>query len=112
MSATELLLKFMAAGSLVTVITLLARTKYTALSGVLMLFPAVTLIGLYFIGTTVDVTTLKQITRFGMYALSTTFIFLVAFYYAQDYMSVPKSLGLSTLAWVFSASGLVGVTRL
>ncbi len=112
MHLTELVMRFVAAGSLVTVITLLSRTKYAALSGVLMLFPAVTLIGLYFVSTTVDESTLKQITKFGVYALSTTFIFLVAFYYAQDSMSAHKSLVVATTAWVVSAGVLVGITRL
>lgn len=78
MSATELVFRFIAAGSLVTAVTLLAKTKYTTASGVLMLFPAVT---------------------------------LVVFYYTQNYLSIPKSLLLSIIAWFASATAIVGLIK-
>ena len=111
MNGTEILLKFIAGGSIVVAVTLLAKTRYPMLSGVIMLFPAVTLIGYYFIGQTVTPMQLQQITKFSMYALSTTFVFLVAFYYTQGTMGVPHSLIASTVAWIVSAIVLVGVTH-
>lgn len=111
MNGTEMALRFIAGGSIVLAVTLLAKTRYPMLSGVIMLFPAVTLIGYYFVGQTVTPVQLQQITKFSMYALSTTFIFLVAFYYAQRTMDVPHSLITSTVAWIASAGVLVGVTH-
>lgn len=111
MNVTEMALRFIAGGSIVLAATLLAKTRYPVLAGVIMLFPAVTLIGYYFIGQTVTPVQLQQITKFSMYALSTTFIFLMAFYYAQRTMDVPHSLITSTGAWVASAIVLVGVTH-
>lgn len=46
----EIALRFVAGGSLIVLVTLLAKTKYPMLSGIFMLFPAVTLVGYYFIG--------------------------------------------------------------
>ena len=111
MNGTEMVLRFLAGGSTVLAVTLLAKTRYPMLSGVIMLFPAVTLIGYYFVGQTVTPVQLQQITKFSMYALSTTFVFLMAFYYAQRTMDVPNSLITSTVAWVVSAGVLVGVTH-
>ena len=111
MNVTEMLLRFIAGGSIVLAVTLLAKTRYPMLSGIIMLFPAVTLIGYYFVGQTVTPVQLQQITKFSMYALSTTFVFLLAFYYAQKTMSVPNSLVTSTGAWIASASVLIGITH-
>ena len=111
MSGTELLLRFMVGGSLIVLVTLLAKTRYLMLAGIFMLFPAVTLVGYYFIGQSMNVTQLQQVTKFSIYALSTTFIFLVAFYYAQERFSLNAALGLATTSW-FAASGvLVGVMQ-
>lgn len=111
MSLAEFAIRSVAAAVVVTAVTLIARTKYTALSGVVLLFPAVSLVGLYFIGQTVDEIQLKQVTRYSIYALSTTFIFLVAFYYAQRTMSVTNALIISTVAWLFSAAALVVIAH-
>ncbi|RLD18709.1 MAG: hypothetical protein DRI69_09775 [Bacteroidetes bacterium] len=110
MNYAEMLLRFLAGGTVVVVVTLLAKTRYPMLAGIMMLFPAVTLVGYYFVGPTVDATQLQAITKFSMYALSTTFVFLVAFYYAQRVLDIPTSLILSVVAWVVSAGVLVGVT--
>ena len=112
MTLAEIAIRSVSAAAVVTAVTLIARTKYTALSGVVLLFPAVSLVGLYFIGQTVDAIQLKQVTKYSIYALSTTFIFLVAFYYAQRTMDVPTALIASTAAWVVSAVALIGITRL
>lgn len=109
--AGELLLRFIAGGSLIVLVTLLAKTRYPMLAGIFMLFPAVTLVGYYFIGQSMSVTQLQQVTKFSIYALSTTFIFLMVFYYAQEKYSLNAALGSATAAW-FAASGvLVGVTQ-
>ena len=52
-----------------------------------MLLPAVTLIGYYFIGPTVYTGQLRSTAKFSVYALSTTFVFRIAFYYAQTIMN-------------------------
>jgi uncharacterized membrane protein (GlpM family) len=107
----ELLLRFIVGGSLIVLVTLLAKTRYPMLAGIAMLFPAVTLVGYYFVGQSMNVAQLQQVTKFSIYALSTTFIFLVVFYYAQEKYSLNAALGSATAAW-FAASGvLIGVTQ-
>ena len=108
----ELLSRFAAGGSLVVVVTLLARTRFTSLAGILMLFPAVTLVGYYFAGQSMSVSQFQQITKFSVLALSTTFVFLATLYYTRGMTSLNTSLVAALLAWLISASVLVGVTRL
>lgn len=111
MNTTELTLRFITGGSLIVLITLLAKTKYPMLSGIFMLFPAVTLVGYYFIGQSMSIPQLQQVTKFSIYALSTTFIFLITFYYAQEKQSLNLALGSATLAWFATAGILMGVTQ-
>lgn len=111
MNGTELIIRFMAGGSLIVLITLLGKTKYPMLSGIFMLFPAVTLIGYYFVGQTMSTPQLQQVTKFSIYALSTTFIFLTVFYYIQDKLSLNLALVLATFSWFVSAGILITLTK-
>ena len=81
------------------------------LSGIFMLFPAVTLVGYYFVGQTMSIPQLHQVTKFSIYALSTTFIFLITFYYVQDKYSLNLALILATVAWFVSAGILLTITK-
>ena len=107
----ERLLRFIVGGSLIVLATLLAKTKYPMLAGIFMLFPAVTLVGYYFVGQSMSVAQLQQVTRFSIYALSTTFIFLVTFYYAQEKYSLNAALGSATAMWFVASGALIGVTQ-
>ncbi|MGP8322454.1 MAG: GlpM family protein [Methanosarcinaceae archaeon] len=111
MNATELVLRFVVGGGLIVLVTLLAKTKYPMLSGIFMLFPAVTLVGYYFIGQSMTAPQLQNITRFSIYALSTTFIFLLTFYFTQERFSLNLSLMSSTVAWFISAGVLLILIR-
>jgi len=106
MNAIELLTRFLVGGSLIVLVSLLSKTKYSVISGLLVLFPIVTLVGYYFIGQSVDSSTLHEITLFSMYSLPTTFIFLFTFYTLQTKYTLIESLFLSVMAW-FLADGVL-----
>jgi uncharacterized membrane protein (GlpM family) len=103
----ELLVRFLAGGTLVVFVTLLARTRHALLSGLLVLFPIATLLGYFFIGREVDAEKLRAITLFSIYSLPATLVFLVSFYYVQSRHSVTASLAISTLAWLLMAGLLI-----
>lgn len=111
MNYTELTLRFVAGGGLIVLVTLLAKTKYPMISGIFMLFPAVTLIGYYFVGQSLSISELQHVTKFSIYALSTTFVFLVVFYYAQEKQCLNSALVSATCSWFIAAGILVGVMR-
>jgi len=107
MNAPELLLRFIAGGGLIVIITLLAKTKYSFISGVMVLFPAVTLVGYYFLSQSVGTIQLKTITLFSIYALPATLIFLLVFYLLQGKYIVIYTLLFSVVAWFIAASVLI-----
>jgi uncharacterized membrane protein (GlpM family) len=112
MNFPELAVRFIAGGSLVVVVSLLAKAKNPVLAGLFVLFPAVTLIGFYFIGTTVDSAGLKKIALFSMAALPTTFVFLMIFYLLIGSMTLRSCLLWSTLAWCAAATVVILVNHL
>ena len=54
MNVIELLTRFLVGGSLIVLVSLLAKTKYSVISGLLVLFLIVTLVGYFFIRQSVD----------------------------------------------------------
>jgi uncharacterized membrane protein (GlpM family) len=111
MNFPELAARFIAGGSLVVAVSLLAKLKNPILAGLFVLFPAITLIGFYFIGTAVDSASLKKITLFSMAALPTTFVFLITFYALTGRVALMPSLLLSTLAWCAAAAAIVVINH-
>jgi|LGVC01.1.fsa_nt_gb uncharacterized membrane protein (GlpM family) len=107
MNMIELLIRFLVGGSLIALVSLLANTKYSVISGLFVLFPIVTLVGFFFIGNSVDSSRLHEITRFSIYSLSTTFIFLYTFYHLQIKYKLIESLFLSVIAWFLAAGILI-----
>ena len=107
MNVPELALRFIAGGSLVVAVSLLAKLKNPVIAGLFVLFPAITFIGFYFIGTAVDSASLKKITMFSMAALPTTLVFLITFYLLIGKVALMPCLLLSTLAWCASAVAVV-----
>jgi uncharacterized membrane protein (GlpM family) len=104
MSILELLLRFLAGGILVVGVSLFAKARQPLLAGLFMLFPAVTLAGLYFAGRTTETASLKKIALFSMAGLPATFVFLAVFYAIIGKMGLVPSLALSVAAWCGAAA--------
>lgn len=96
----EMILKFIIGGSLISIISLISKCKYPYISGLFMMFPAVTLIGYYFVSTNVTPAELKNITAFSFVSLVTVAVFIMSFYYFQTRMTVFYSLGCSLVCWL------------
>lgn len=111
MNYTELALRFFVGGGLIVMVALISRTKCSILSGIFILFPAVSLIGFYYIGSSVGAEQLRQITKFSIYSLPTIFVFLFTFYNTHQSIGVNKSLFVSLVAWLISAGMLLILTR-
>jgi len=62
----ELLTRSLVGGSLIVLVFLLGKTKYSVIAGLFVLFPIVTLVGYFFIGQSVDSSKLHEITLFHL----------------------------------------------
>jgi len=62
----ELLTRSLVGGSLIVLVFLLGKIKYSVIAGLFVLFPIVTLVGYFFIGQSVDSSKLHEITLFHL----------------------------------------------
>jgi membrane protein GlpM len=111
MNLFELALRFIAGGTLVAAVSLLAKTRHLLLAGLFLLFPMVTLVGLYFAGSGLDPAGIRKITLFSMAGLPATLAFLAAFYMVVGRVGVVSSLLLSTLVWCVCAALIGAIVR-
>ncbi len=108
MNITEMVLRFVAGGSLVLAASLFARAKNPLLAGLVLLFPMVTLVGLFFAGRAVGPNELRKISLFSMAGLCATLAFLGAFYALVGKIALVPCLLLATAAWC-AAAGVVAI---
>ena len=111
MDLTEAVVRFAVGGALITAVSLLGETKYSVLSGLVVLFPVVTLTGYYFLALEVPLPELRQVVLFSALAVPTVWGFTLGFYAASARFSVPVSLLLGVCAWLIVALVVVWVDR-
>jgi membrane protein GlpM len=102
----EAIVKFVAGGSLILLISLLGKSRYNHLSGMMVLFPVVTVIGYYFLSSYVPGDRLQRIVLFSILSLPTVLVFLLVLYFALNRMAVIPSLMMGITAWLVTA-GLI-----
>ncbi len=111
MNLFDLALRFVAGGTLVAGVSVLAKTRHPLLAGLFLLFPLVTLVGLYFAGSALDTAGVRKIALFSMAGLPATLAFLAAFYILVMRAGLVQSLLLSTLIWCACAAAIAAVVR-
>ena len=107
MSIPELILRFIAGGSIVVLVSLLAKSDHPFLSGLIVLFPAVTLVSFFFLKNSVSTESIHKISLFSIYTYPTTLCFLVAFYIYHSKYGVINGLCIAIAAWILSAVLLI-----
>jgi|WetSurMetagenome_2_1015567.scaffolds.fasta_scaffold00707_9 uncharacterized membrane protein (GlpM family) len=112
MNPAELVVRFVAGGTLVAAVSLLAKTRHPLAAGLLLLFPLVTLVGLYFAGTGGDAAGLKKIALYSMAGLPATLAFLATFRMLIGRLGLVPSLLLSTAAWCAIAGLMAAILKL
>lgn len=99
----EFILKFIFGGLIVTLISALSETEYRILSGLFVLFPAVTAVGYYFASQAMNTKELQDMAIFSLLSLPTLAIFFISFYVLIQYYSSLISILLSILMWLISS---------
>lgn len=112
MSANELVLRFLAGGAMVVVVSLLGKSSHPTLAGMAILFPAVTLVSFSFLSATSSAETLGRIGMFSIYSIPATVAFLAVFTFTVQKVGAGVGLGLGVCAWVGVAAVLLVLNRL
>jgi uncharacterized membrane protein (GlpM family) len=106
---TALVLRFLGAGTLVSILPWVASRFGEQVSGVILLFPAVTLAGLYVLGQERGQDAMASAAVASASALPVVLVFLVTVNLAaRRGMPVPIVLATAVLAWFFAAASIVG----
>lgn len=103
MSWIELVVRFVVGGSLVALISLLAKSPFPGLAGVLVMFPAITVVGFSFLARTVSPASLRKATLFSLYSVPATILFLLMFYLVQTRLKIVWALTVSVGVWLVTA---------
>ena len=103
MDKYEAFLRFITGGALILLVSLLSTTKFKIISGILVLFPIVTVVGFYAASFEMNVEELRKSVLLGMIGLPTVFSFLITFYFSLKIFSVTYSLIMGLLAWLLTA---------
>ena len=107
MKIEELLFRFIVGGSIIVFISLLSETRYKTLSGLIVLFPAVTATGYYFATQTMSIPELQTMSIFSIIALPTLGSFFIGFYYALNHYNSNTSIVIGILFWFISSAILI-----
>ncbi len=107
----EILLKFIIGGGLIVIITLIGKSKYPQLSGLIILFPAVTVIGYFFLISSIGSESVRPIVLFSIYSLPAVLAFLVTLYFTVNKFNTWHSIFLSIGAWLIVSGILIFLSK-
>lgn len=103
----DLAIKGLVGATIVVVIQLFARTENAYIAGLIPLFPTMSLIAMYLVGTQRGTVELRETIRFGMWSLIPYFCYLAALYLLVDRAKLIVSLAIAVLCWLIAAGILV-----
>lgn len=108
MTFVELLTRFIVGGTLVVLINLIGKSRNSFVAGLAMLFPAITLLGYYFLSVSQH-GTLSKTVMFSIWSLPTSLAFLLTLYFTIDRIPIFQALTLGVASWFITAIVVIGV---
>lgn len=111
MEFSEFILRFIIGGFIISFISILAETEYRVLSGLFVLFPAITTVGYYFVSKSMSTQELQDMTIFSLISLPTLAIFFASFYITIQYYNIILSLIISMIIWLLSAVSTIMIDK-
>jgi Uncharacterized membrane protein required for alginate biosynthesis len=107
MTLLELITRFLVGGTLVVLINLIGKSRNSFVAGLAMLFPAITLLGYYFLSLSHH-GTLSKTVMFSIWSLPTSLAFLLTLYFTIDKIPILQSLALGIASWLITAIVVIG----
>lgn len=103
MSILEGLIRFLLGGTLVLLVSLIAKNGKSDIAGIVALFPIITAVSFYFMSKSVEVKTVKNAVLMSVFSLPTTLAFLLSLYFCIGKMNIILALTISVAAWLVAA---------
>lgn len=108
MTFVELITRFIVGGTFVVLINLIGKSRNSFVAGLAMLFPAITLLGYYFLSVSQH-GTLSKTVMFSIWSLPTSLAFLLTLYFTIDRIPILQALTLGVASWFITALVVIGV---
>ncbi|OHB32501.1 MAG: hypothetical protein A2X84_04350 [Desulfuromonadaceae bacterium GWC2_58_13] len=99
----EHVIRFVVGGAMIVVICLLGKSKYPQLAGLAVLFPAVTLVGYYFLISEQGKDAVRTMIGYSLLGLPTVLVFLLCLYFALGKFDIFTSFSIAIGAWLLTA---------
>jgi uncharacterized membrane protein (GlpM family) len=103
MSFLEGFLRFVLGGTLVLIVSIVAKNGKTTIAGIIALFPIITAVSFYFMSKTVEVKTLKDAILTSLISFPTTLAFLASLFLCVNRFNIVLSLIISVFVWLIAA---------
>ena len=111
MSLVEAISRFIVGGCLILLVSYIGKTKNPYISGLVVLFPIVTVVGYYFLSLSLKGQELQKVSLVSLYAVPTTIAFLITIYLTINRIQVWQSLFLGAFVWLVVAGVLIIVDK-
>ena len=108
----DILIKSLASAAVIAVILMLTRMGKTQAAGVVLLFPIITLLGYYFIGSSEGSDTLREVVKSSIVAFPVWLLFMGVVYVALPHIDYRLALGVATVVWLAAAAFYLSLVRL
>jgi len=105
----SLVLKCLFGAAAVVVIALLSRSKSFFLAGLVPLFPTLSLVAHYLVGSERSAQDLRSTALFGIWSMIPYLIYLLVVYWLSTRLPLAATLTLATVAWLAAATLLLVV---
>jgi uncharacterized membrane protein (GlpM family) len=104
MTFAEGVIRFIAGGTLVLLIGIVAKNGKSTIAGIIALFPVITAVSFTFLARSADIKIVKDTVLSGIFSLPATLIFLIVFYICAGKVSLLNTLVISLLSWGVGAA--------
>lgn len=113
MAGSHMLLRFLLGGAIIALLPVVARHLGATVGGLLLLFPAITLVGLFFLERSLGTQEAVQVAGRALYVLPTVLAFLLTVWFLGPRLgSFTLALLGGVLAWLGVAVVLMGARHL
>jgi len=99
----EHVIRFVVGGAMIVAVSLLGKSKYPQIAGLAVLFPAVTLVGYYFLVTAQGKEAVRPMIGYSLLGLPTVLVFLLCLYFTLSRFDTLTSFAIAIGAWLGTA---------
>lgn len=104
---TEVLARFIAGGTMIVGVSYLGRVLPASIAGILVLFPAVTALGYFFLFPHLEVEQAEQVALYTCFGIPTVLAFAMTVYFSVRHVGTNYAILMGILVWLIVGAAVV-----